>query len=109
MSIFLPSGDRNIEPINPPTHEDGTPKLRFETKMRKRSDGAIEKAIFINGEQLDWSVDASSLMEAARMGPTFFRVVQRDIEKHFVDSVSEFVGRKVTPDEIKTAIKTGWI
>ena len=109
MSIYIPGGDRNIQPTDPPTHADGTAKLRFETKIRKRKDGTIEKAIFIGGEQLDWAVDASSLMDATQMGPMFFRAVQRDIEKHFVESVSEFVGRKVTPDEIKTAIQTGWI
>jgi len=35
--------------------------------------------------------------------------VQKDIEKHFVESVSEVVGRKITPEEIKEATKTGWI
>ena len=49
------------------------------------------------------------MMEAAKMGPKFFKVVQKDIERHFVESVSEFIGRKVTQDDIKEAIKTGWI
>lgn len=109
MNIILPDGDRNPEPLNPPLRADGTQKLRFETKMRKRSDGTIEKALFIGGEMLDWSVDVSSLMDAARMGPLYFRAAQRDIEKHFVESVSEFIGRKITPEEIKQAIKSGWI
>lgn len=109
MNIILPNGDRNPQSLNPPLRPDGTPKLTFETKMRKRSDGTIEKALFIGGEQLDWSVDVSSMMDAARMGPHFFKVVQKDIEKHFVESVSEFIGRKITPNEIKQAIKTGWI
>lgn len=75
----------------------------------RQNNGGIEKAIFIDGELLDWSVDISSLMEAKRMGPVFFRAVQRDIERHFVESVSEVVGRKVTPEEIKNATATGWI
>jgi hypothetical protein len=91
-----------------PLNQDESPKLKFEVKMRKNK-GGIEKAIFIGGELLDWSVDASSLMEAAKMGDKFYRAAQRDIEKHFVESVSEFIGRKVTPEEIKEAIKTGWI
>ena len=94
---------------NPPLQEDGTPMVTFETKQRKRDDGTIEKAVFIDGEQLDWSVDTSSLMEAMKMGPKFYRSVQKDIEKHYVDSVSEFIGRKVTPNEIKRAIQNGWI
>lgn len=91
-----------------PMLSDGTPMLRFEVKMRENR-GGVEKAIFINNELLDWSVDISSLMEAAKMGPKFYRAAQRDIEKHFVESVSEFIGRKVTPEDIKKATITGWI
>lgn len=93
---------------NTPTFEDGTPMLKFEVKMRPNR-GGIEKAIFIGGELLDWSVDVSSLMEAAKMGPKFYRAAQRDIEKHFVDSVSEFIGRKVNAQDIKNATINGWI
>jgi len=99
------SFDSDGTPLNP----DGSPMLAFETKMRKRSDGTIEKAIFIDNELLDWSVDISSLAEAAKMGQKFYRAAQKDIEKHFTDSVSEFIGRKVDASDIKHAIKTGWI
>lgn len=92
-----------------PIKADGSPMLTFEVKMRKNQDGTMEKAIFIGGEMLDWAVDQSSMLEAMKMGPKFFRAVQRDVEKHYVDSVSEFVGRKLTPNDIKEAIKTGWI
>lgn len=92
----------------PPTLADGTPMFKFEVKMRQNK-GGVEKAIFIDNELLDWSVDLSSLAEAAKMGQKFYRAAQRDIEKHFVESVSEFIGRKVTPDDIKKATITGWI
>ena len=105
MHIFTP----DEEGLQPPLRNDGKPKVSFKTMMNKRSDGTIEKAIFIDETKLDWSVDASSLMEAARMGPHFFKEVQKDVEKHFVESVSEFINRKVTPGEIKDAIKSGWI
>jgi hypothetical protein len=95
--------------ITPPLDEKGNPKLSFEVKMRKGNNGTIEKAIFIDGEILDWSVDISSLMEAMKMGPKFYRAAQRDIEKHFTESVSEVVGRHVSADDIKEAIKIGWI
>lgn len=84
-------------------------KKTFETKMRANSDGTIEKAIFIGGELLDWSIDVASLMEARKMGPKFFKAVQQDIEKHYLESVSEMVGRHVTLEELKEAIKTGLI
>ena len=97
-------------PVTPtPLLPDGTPKKSFEVMMRKGKGGNIEKAIFIDGEFLDWSVDVSSLAEAMQMGPMFFRAVQKDIEKHFTESVSEVLGRRVTTEDIKLATKTGWI
>jgi len=81
----------------------------FEVKIRPAKGGGIEKAIFIGGELLDWQVDINSLVEAMRMGPMYMKAVQKDIEKHFVESVSDFVGRKVTADDIKKAIKDGYI
>ena len=92
-----------------PLDANGKPMKTFEVKMRKGSNGTVEKAIFIDGEVIDWSVDISSLMEAYRMGPKYVAAVQKDIGKHFVDSVSEVLGRKVTTQDIKTATKMGWI
>ena len=89
--------------------EEHENKKKFEVKIRKNSDGSIDKAIFIDDELLDWSIDMNSYMEACKMGFQYRRAVQRDIEKHFVDSVSDFVGRYVTMEDIKKAIKTGWI
>ncbi len=84
-------------------------KKKFEVKMRMHPNGSIEKQIFIDGEMLDWSVDSSSFLEAKMMGPQFMRAVQEDIVKHFTKSVGEFLGRKITIEEIQEAIKTGWI
>jgi hypothetical protein len=106
MSIIIPGEPTPEE--NAPVDEKGNPMLRFEVKMRKHK-GGIQKAIFIGGEMLDWSVDVSQMIDAMNMGPHFYKEVQRDIERHFVESVSEFIGRKVGPTEIKKAIKEGWI
>ncbi len=84
-------------------------KKTFQVMMRKGSGGQLERAIFIDGEMLDWAVDLASFTEAMSMGPMYVRELQRDIERHFVDSVSDFLGRHVTMQEIKDAIKTGWI
>ena len=81
----------------------------FEVKMMKHPSGAIEKAIFIDSKLLDWSIDLSSYFEACKMGFEYQRAVQQDIEKHFISSVSDFLSRKVTMEEIKQATKTGWI
>jgi hypothetical protein len=98
-----------MDEITPPLDAKGDPKLKFEVKIRPGKNGVIEKAIFIGDELLDWSVDVTSLLDAARMGPAYYRAAQKDIEKHFVESVSEFVGRKLTPEDIKQAIDSGWI
>lgn len=105
MNIILPNENNEKRPLLP----NGEPKVRFEVKMRNDPRMGIQKAVFIDGEKLDWEVDAQSLAEAMRMGPKFFRAVQRDIERHYVESVSEFIGRKVTAKDIKEAIKTGWL
>ena len=92
------------------THNDFDPQKRkkFEVKMRLHS-GMIEKAIFIDNEMLDWTLDISSYLECRKMGTEYKHAAQQDIEKHFIDSVSDFLNRKVTIDEIKAAIKIGWI
>lgn len=82
---------------------------RFEVRTRPAKGGGLENAIFIGGELLDWTVDLNSIMEAAKMGPQYIREVQKDIERHFANSVSDFLGRKVTIEEIQKATKTGWI
>lgn len=87
---------------------DPEKRKKFEVKMRLDR-GFIEKAIFIDNEMLDWNMDISSYVECCKMGPSFKYAAQQDIEKHFVESVSDFLGRKVTIDEIKAAIKSGWI
>lgn len=90
-----------------PTPPEG--KKRFEVKVRQANGGGIEKAIFIDGELLDWQIDMNSYMEAMKMGPMYRREIQRNIEEHFVSSVSDVLGRKINMNEIKEAIKTGWI
>ena len=82
---------------------------RFEVRTRPAKGGGIENAIFIGGELLDWQVDLNTMMEAAKLGPHFLREVQKDIERHFAESVSDFIGRKVTVDDINKATQTGWI
>jgi hypothetical protein len=82
---------------------------KFEVRTRPAKGGGLENAIFIGGELLDWQINLNSLMEASKMGPHYVREVQKDIERHFVESVSDFLGRKVTAEDIKVATKTGWI
>lgn len=84
-------------------------KKTFEVKFRQHPDGYQEKAVFIDNEKLEYSIDISSYREASKMGLVYKMAVQKDIEKHFTEAVSEVIGRKVTLDDIKKAIATGWI
>lgn len=84
-------------------------KKKFEVKFREHADGYQEKAIFIDDKMLEYSIDISSYRDASKMGLVYKHAVQRDIEKHFCESVSEVLGRKITLDDIKEAIVTGWI
>ena len=109
MNNILDADGTPIHPPAPPLKADGTPMQRFEVRMRVHPGGEVEKAIFIGGEQLDWSIDISSYLEACRMGLQYKLAVQNDIAKHFIKSVGEFLGRHITVEEIKAAIKNGWV
>jgi len=84
-------------------------KKKFEVKFRLHPDGFMEKDVFIDGQKLDYSIDISSYREAAKMGLQYKHAVQKDIEKHFTKCVGEVIGRHITLNDIKQAIKTGWI
>lgn len=99
------SDDNKPEEFNP----ENLGMKRFEVRTRPAKGGGLENAIFIGGELLDWTVDLNTMMEAAKMGPHFLREVQKDIERHFAESVSDFIGRKVTVEDVKKATRTGWI
>ncbi len=42
-------------------------------------------------------------------GIEYEKAVQEDIARHFMESVSEFLGRKIEMIDIVRGIKTGWI
>jgi hypothetical protein len=84
-------------------------KVKFETRIKLHSNGSVEREIWISDQKFDWSVDITSFHEAVRMGSMYKKAVQQDIVKHFVNSVSDFLGRKVTMKEVNEATKRGWI
>lgn len=103
----------NIYTEIPPLNEKGEFKLKFEVKMRPlgpdpKRDG-IEKAVFIDGKKLDFKIDVTRFLEAKQKGINFLVEEQKKIEREFVRSVSEALGRKVTVEDIKRATLEGWI
>lgn len=97
----------------PPLDERGRFKHRFQVMMRSlgkdmQKDG-VEKAVFVDGKKLDFSIDVVRFLEARSKGPKYLIEEQKRIEREFIKSVSEAVGRKVTTEEIKRATVEGWI
>lgn len=95
-----------------PLDGDGNPKKKFEVRIIKLGsdprDG-IEKAVFLDGKRLDFSIDMLRFLEARSRGVDAVIAEQKRIEKEFTRAVSEALGRRVTKDEIKAAIVEGWI
>lgn len=84
----------------------------FEVKMKLYGDtvsDGVEKAVFIDGKKLDFSLDVTKLLEAKKKGMNYFLQEMQETEKRFVRVVSEAVGRNVTIEEIKQATITGVI
>jgi hypothetical protein len=100
------------EKLIPPLDNDGKPKLKFDVKMRylgsEPKDG-IEKAIFIDNKILDFRIDVFKFLDSKFKGYNFLVQEQKRIEKEFTRSVSSFLGRKITIEDIKKAILEGWI
>ena len=84
-------------------------KNKFETKMYTDGQGVLKQGVFINNELLDWSIDVGDLFEAKKMGPQYMEMLKTDIVRHFTQSCSEFLGRKVSAKEIDEARKNGYI
>ena len=84
-------------------------RVKFEIKSFYDQDGFTNKGIFIDGNHFDWGVDEDGFREAMSMGPQFVQTFEREIHQHFLDSLSEFMNRKVTTQEVNLAQKTGWI
>lgn len=84
-------------------------KKKFEL-MHRFEDGHLINGIFIDDEYFDWEIDKDSLNKVIETGdPNLIKMAKADIERHFLESISEFVGRRVTSKELKEAEKTGWL
>lgn len=87
-----------------------TRRQRFEVKSYiDPYSGLLRKDVFIDEKLFDWEVDEKSWKTLNEMGAGFADVAKSEILKHFCDSLSEFLGRKVGPGTIMKAITTGWI
>lgn len=97
----------------PPKDANGDFLHKFEVRMKllgkdPEKDG-VEKAVFVDGKKLDFKIDVNRFLEAKSKGINYLIQEQQKIEKEFIKSVSEAIGRNVTTEEIKKATVTGWI
>lgn len=69
------------------------------------------RAIFVNDIVFDWGLDAHSLSEAKKFAKNdlYKKSIMGDIQKHFVESFSEFIGREVKLSDILAALESGEI
>lgn len=106
-------GDGLIETELPPGDGRGGFKRSFRVMMRPlgpdpKKDG-MEKAVFVDGRKLDFTIDVVRFLEARQKGPKYLVQEQRRIEREFVEIVSEALGRRVSAEDIKRATVEGWI
>ena len=109
MKIVTSEDLSSFPPEEPPLGLDGKHKKKFAVKTQMSSGYFFQKDIYIDDELFDWSIDEEAYHWAEMQGPDVLRAVQRDICKHFLDCLSEVVGRKISLDDFQQAAKTGWI
>lgn len=69
-------------------------------------------ALFIDGQMFDWYIDRESLVEAKKFAqddPVIKRSIYADIQTHFLQSFCDFIGKKITLNELNEALTTGRI
>lgn len=69
-------------------------------------------AISVDGNIFDWGMDKEQFEEAKKMishDPKLRESIILSIINHIVENFSDFIGRKITLDELNKAIKTGEI
>lgn len=109
MKIVTPDDLAQMPSDEPPIGPDGKPKKRFFVKTEMTTNSFFQKNIYIDGELFDWSIDEEAYHWAETQGLQTLMAVQKDICKHFLDCLSEVVGRKIGIEDLQEAQKSGWI
>ena len=70
------------------------------------------KILAVDNEGFDWGIDEEGLKKAAlkiKKDPHMREMYVGNIQKHFIKSMSEFLGKEVTLKEVNDAIESGSI
>jgi len=87
-------------------------KVKVEIKDYKDEDTGFEyRALFVDGVVFDWGMDNASLLRAKKFARNklYEKSIIGDIQKHFLECFSEFIGQKVTLKDVINAIESGEI
>ena len=66
----------------------------------------------VDDEVFDWGMDPSSVENAKHMQrnhPQFVETLMKTVTDHFLDCLSDFVGKKVTLEEFNKAVERGYL
>lgn len=92
-------------------------QVKFEVKTFFDDANRLTKGIFIDDKHFDWGINEEDYKDAAEsakkmepaIGRAYLKSISDSIQLHFIESLSEFMGRRVTPLEVNAATKTGFI
>ena len=85
--------------------------MKLSIKLHKDEEtGDQYKAIYIDDVLFDWGMEKEHLNDAIKMtknDPIMKKSLNEDIKRHFIESLSEFIGKEITLEETNEAIKSG--
>ena len=79
-------------------------------EIKEHADGY--KAIYVDDVLFDWGLgpeDVERAKKFAKHSEMLKKTIQGDIQKHFLDSFAEFLGKAVSLRELNEAIESGTI
>jgi hypothetical protein len=82
-------------------------KIHFDEELKKDIN-----AIYVDDQVFDWGIDEQSLYDARNFiqnNQNMEKAIYGDIENHFIECFSEFLGRQITLQELVAALETGII
>ncbi len=87
-------------------------KIKIEIRDHSDQDLGKYKAIFADGNLFDWGMPKSDLKQAAKFAgsdPFLKKSIHGDIQRNFLESFSEFLGKEIYIAEVNEAIEKGYI
>jgi len=84
-------------------------KFRLILKIKKHEN---QNVICVDDNVFDWDVGEQELIEAIKFAENDVNLkdqILKSLRKHFLDSLSEVIGRNITIKELNLALQNGFI